>query len=397
MILGIISVVIGYLLGSFLPTYFLGKALKGIDIREEGQKNPGTVNAYHVLGLWPAVVTAFYDTLKGVAAMGIAYLLKVPEVFIYLSGIFAVAGHVFPFYLKFRGGQGAGASVGLLLTYLVIVFKNGWLPWQDLLFLTGLVLALLVIFRKGSIIGMVTLPTLYFFILLNSRSIIMDVFFGTVVAYIVFVNVSNVYVYQLFRLKPETKAAIKHLRVLMRPGAVAFPIFYLFYSKEFVLTLLGSVTLFFILVDLLRLGSKKVNVFVFRWLSAFFREKERHTFSTATLFLTSSFLTILLFDKAIATLAIIFLTFGDIFAKFTGLEHGRWRIFGKTLDGTLAYFATCLVAGFIWSQFVPVSWILMVFGAAAAAITELLPVGVNDNFVIPLMSAAVMRVIQLFF
>lgn len=397
MILGIISVIIGYLLGSFLPAYFLGKRLKGIDIREEGQKNPGAVNAYHVLGLWPAVVTAFYDTLKSVAAMGIAYLFKVPEVFIYLSGIFAVVGHVLSFYLKFRGGQGASASVGLVLTYLVIVFKNGWLPWQDLLFLTGLVLALLVIFRRGNIIGIVTLPTLYFFILINSRSVMLDMFFGVVVAYIVFVNVSNVFVYQLLRLKPETKEAIKHLRVLMRPGAVAFPIFYLFFSKKFVLTLLGSVALFFILVDLLRLGSQKINVFLFRWLSAFFREKERHTFSTATLFLTSSFLVILLFDKAIATMAIIFLTFGDIFAKFTGLEHGRWRIFGKTLDGTLAYFASCLVAGYIWSQFVPISWVLIVFGSAAAAITELLPVGVNDNFVIPLMSAAVMRVIQFFF
>ena len=51
----------GYLLGSVSPSYILGKIIKGIDIREHGTKNAGTVNAYRLLGLWPAVLTAVYD------------------------------------------------------------------------------------------------------------------------------------------------------------------------------------------------------------------------------------------------------------------------------------------------------------------------------------------------
>lgn len=394
--LGIIAILIGYLLGSVLPAYFIGR-LKGIDIRKEGDKNPGATNIYRVLGPWPAAVTAFYDVLKGVAAMGLAYLLNLPPLFIHLSGVAAIIGHVFPFYLKLKGGQGTATSVGLLLVYLAILLRNGWLPWQDLALLGLLVVALWVIFRRGAAVGVLVLPLLVVFVLLNSPSLLLNIFFAVVTLYIVSVNLSHIYLYKIFQLKPQTKEALKHLRVLLRPAAIAFPLLYLFFPRKSILALLGSVALFFILVDLLRLGSKTINVFAFKWLAVFFREKERHTFSTATLFLASSFLTILLFDKAIATAALVFLIFGDIFAKFTGLEHGRWRIFGKTLDGTLAYFASCLIAGFLWSRLVPLPFSLLAVGALAAALAELFPLGVNDNFVIPLVSAATMRAIQIFF
>lgn len=394
--LGFLTIVIGYLLGSILPAYFIGR-LRGIDIRREGQGNPGAENTYHVLGLWPAAVTATYDVLKGVAAMGIAYALKVDPVFIYMSGIAALIGHVFPFYLGFTGGQGAAASSGLIMAYVAILIRHGWLPWAELLPLALIVLALALVVRRGPVIGATVVPALYILVLVNSPDLLLNVFFGVVAIYLVFVQLSNLYVYEFDKLRPETQEAIRHLRVVLRPVAIAFPILYLIYPRRPLLTLIGSVALVFIVIDLVRLASKRINVFAFRWLAAFFREHERYTFSTATLFLMSSFLTILLFSKPIATSAIIFLIFGDLFAKFTGLEHGRWRIFGKTLDGTLAYFVSCLLAGFVWSQFVPISWPLIIAGSLAAALAELLPLGVNDNFVIPLISAAAMRVVQLFF
>lgn len=62
MVVGTFSVLLGYLLGSILPAYWLGNLVYQIDIREHGTKNAGTTNVYHVLGLAPAVITAFYDT-----------------------------------------------------------------------------------------------------------------------------------------------------------------------------------------------------------------------------------------------------------------------------------------------------------------------------------------------
>ncbi len=395
MVAGIASLVIGYLLGSFLPAYFIGRA-KRVDIRKVGSGNPGTMNAYYQLGLPAAVATASYDALKGLASMGIAYALHAPTTYIYLAGLFAVAGHLFPFYLGFRGGQGAAASVGMLLAALVVLLRNGWLPLIDLAFLTGLTLALAVVFRRGSVIGPVVLPLLSFFVFLNCPSISLSWFVAALVVHITVVNIYLDYRDKpKVKLKPETTASLKHLRVLLRPAAIAFPLLYLVYPRQVLLLLIGSVACLFILVDILRLSSSRLNFLVFRWLHRFFREKERQTFSSATLFLASSFLVILLFDKALATLSIVFLVFGDLSAKFTGLEHGRWHIFGKTLDGTLAYVATALVFGYLWSLIVPVPFYLVVIGGVAAALAELLPLGVNDNFVIPLVSAAAMRAIQI--
>jgi glycerol-3-phosphate acyltransferase PlsY len=382
-------------LGSFLPAYFIGRA-KGVDIRKVGSGNPGTMNTYHQLGLPAAVVTALYDALKGLASMGIAYALHAPTDFIYLAGLFAIVGHIFPFYLGFRGGQGAAASVGMLLGALILLLKNGWLPLVDLAFLAGLTLALYVVFRRGSVIGPVVLPLLSFFVFLNCPSASLSWFFAALAAHITVVNIYLDYRDKpKVKLKPETTASIKHLRVLLRPAAISFPLLYLVYPRRFLLLLVGGVTCLFILIDILRLSSSRLNLLVFRWLHKFFREKERQTFSSATLFLVSSFLVILLFDKALATLSIVFLVFGDLSAKFTGLEHGRWHLFGKSLDGTLAYLATSLVFGYLWSLIVPVPFFLVVIGATVAALAELLPLGVNDNFVVPLVSAAAMRAVQI--
>ena len=101
----LITILIGYILGSLNPAFFFGKILRRIDIREHGTKNAGTTNVKRVLGLGPAIFTAIYDLSKGLIAIWIASALGLPPIWTYLSGIAAIIGHIFPFYLKFRGGQ----------------------------------------------------------------------------------------------------------------------------------------------------------------------------------------------------------------------------------------------------------------------------------------------------
>ncbi len=391
-----LSLLLGYLIGSVSPAYFLGRILKGIDIREHGSKNAGTTNVYHVLGLWPAVITAVFDIFKGMIAMLFAYLLDVPPVFVFMSGLFAVLGHVLPFYLHFRGGLGSATSIGLLLFYLTLLLKNQWLPLSSLLVMGGFSLGFIIIFRKGDIVGLLILPVVLWLILQHSPDKLLNTYLGIVISYLMLINLYNIYRHKYYKIRPETKEAMAHFRVLLRPLAIAFPILYLFLNKKSVLALVGIPALFFIFVDIIRLLSQKVNVFIFKNLLLFFREKEKHTFSSATLFLISCFLTVLLFAKPIATLAIIFLIFGDLFAKFTGLEHGKTKIFTKTLRGSLAYLATCLIAGYIWSNFLSLPPELIALGSLAAALTELLPIGVSDNLMVPLVSASVMTVAKIF-
>lgn len=398
-VLSIISLIIGYLLGSVSPSYILGKLLKGIDIREHGTKNAGASNTYKVLGLFPAIITATYDFSKGILAMVIAYYLHVPVLFIYLSGVMAVIGHIFPFYLKFRGGQGVACSNGLLLTFLFFMLKNRMLTWQSLALVAALVLVMVFVARKGEIIGIFVLPTFLYFIYNDTSFNLLTIFTGIVILHMFTINIINIRKDHLLELNPETVEAVeaaKPWRTILRPAAVLFPVFYLLVNKEFILVLIGSVTLFFIAMDLVRLSHSGVNIFLFKNISTFFKKKEERKLTSMTLFLISCFLTFLLFPKNIAIAAVIFLIFGDIFSKFFGLRFGRTKIFNKSLEGSLSYLVFCMIAGFILLNFIPISPLLIIIGALAATITELLPLGVDDNLSVALISASAMLVTTVF-
>ncbi|MFH0768950.1 MAG: glycerol-3-phosphate acyltransferase [Chloroflexota bacterium] len=112
---GIIAVVIGYLLGSVPAAYIVTRIVTGKDIRQLGGGNVGTRNTYVQAGLAAAIVVAVFDIGKGTAAVVIAhYLLDVPYLFVLTVGVAAVAGHMWPIYLKFTGGNGLATTIGTL-------------------------------------------------------------------------------------------------------------------------------------------------------------------------------------------------------------------------------------------------------------------------------------------
>jgi len=129
----VIAIVIGYLLGSIPSAYLAGRLRKGVDIREVGSKNMGAMNVYYEVGLVEAVLVTLVDLGKGVGAiLLVRWLLDIPpgfEPLTGLTGVAAVIGHVFPVFLKFRGGKGAATAIGILLflmpwavPFLFIVF-----------------------------------------------------------------------------------------------------------------------------------------------------------------------------------------------------------------------------------------------------------------------------------
>jgi len=101
-----------YLLGSVNTSILVGKVY-GKDIREYGSGNAGLTNTVRVLGKKAAVFVLLGDILKGVAACLIASLLIVKEGFpaYTVGGLFAVAGHNWPVYFRFKGGKGALTAV----------------------------------------------------------------------------------------------------------------------------------------------------------------------------------------------------------------------------------------------------------------------------------------------
>lgn len=393
--LSILSVLIGYLLGAILPAFLFGK-LKGIDVREEGTKNPGTTNAFKVLGLPYAILTAIYDTLKGLLAMLVAFSLGVNPIFWQISGLMAIVGHVFPFYLKFRGGQGNATATGLLLFYLVNYLTTSFELFYVLLLLLILVIIFTYISRAGSLLPVILFPLLGYSVFIIYPTSGFNLFFV-----LILVHIASIGMYKVIKEKKLVITDEVFLsswwRVAIRPVSLLFLIFVLI-DRQLGLSVIGIVCLCFIALDIFRFLHKRTNILLTEKIKAIFRKGEEKRFSTMTLFLISTFLTVLFFiDIEIAITALTFLVFGDMFAKIFGLAYGRHKIFEKSLEGTLAYIGSVIILGYILYTSLDIPLIMLISGGIAAPLIELLPIGINDNFSVPIISGAVMITVKTFF
>ena len=116
---GISSLLIGYLFGCFQTSYFISKLVSKKDIREMGSGNAGASNVTSELGWKYGILTGVVDVLKAFIPAQLV-LASFPEVvqqdnIIALAGTGAVLGHIYPFFLDFRGGKGVACYIGMLL------------------------------------------------------------------------------------------------------------------------------------------------------------------------------------------------------------------------------------------------------------------------------------------
>jgi len=120
------SALIGYLLGSIPTAFIVLKFTNGIDIRKEGSGNVGTLNSYEVSNSkLIGIIVLFIDFLKGLLSVLIIKLF-LDDLFLLqiISLLFAVLGHCYSLWLKFKGGRGLASAAGgiFILSPLVLVF-----------------------------------------------------------------------------------------------------------------------------------------------------------------------------------------------------------------------------------------------------------------------------------
>ena len=173
----IVVAVAAYLLGS-IPFGFLVAKAKGVDIRSVGSGNIGATNAMRVLGKAAGILVLMADALKGYAACLLGAFIHIyfsnqlaglhsstsdngansfeelrnsSSYFPIIAGIFAVLGHNYPCWLKFKGGKGIATSAGV---YLALA------PWAVLVALVVFILAVAVTryVSVGSIVAAIALP-----------------------------------------------------------------------------------------------------------------------------------------------------------------------------------------------------------------------------------------------
>ena len=112
---------VSYLLGSFPSGFLYAKNLKGIDLREVGSGSTGATNVLRNVGKWPALIVFIIDVLKGFIAVKLAYLILSSNIFQVLAGLFAITGHIWPIWLKGRGGKAVATGLGMFIALSWIV------------------------------------------------------------------------------------------------------------------------------------------------------------------------------------------------------------------------------------------------------------------------------------
>jgi len=107
----LLSVIAGYLMGSIPFAQLLSKR-RGIDLRRVGSGNVGASNVLRTLGVRPAVLAMMLDAVKGTLAVLIAQRLSGGVVAPVVAGLASMLGHVYPVWLRFRGGKGVATAAG---------------------------------------------------------------------------------------------------------------------------------------------------------------------------------------------------------------------------------------------------------------------------------------------
>lgn len=168
-------------------------------------------------------------------------------------------------------------------------------------------------------------------------------------------------------------------------------------SVSLAVTILGTVLGFDLIMETARLRIPSLNEKIMRIWGPFMRSCEVDRMSGISYYLAAMILAIAIFPKPVAILSILYLACGDPIASLFGILYGHksYRLAsGKSLVGTAAGIATCALVTFIFLKTVPVSdtslYVLTLVGGIAGGMAELVPLDMDDNFTIPVMSGFVL-------
>jgi len=156
---GLFLIIAAYLLGSVSSAIIVCRVMSLPDPRESGSGNPGATNVLRLGGKKAAAMTLFGDMLKGFIPATIGVVLDLPEAWIALTALAAVAGHIFPIFFGFTGGKGVATGLGAILGA----------HWVTGLLALGIWMATSLVFRYSSLSALVTFATVPLLFLVNGK------------------------------------------------------------------------------------------------------------------------------------------------------------------------------------------------------------------------------------
>lgn len=148
-----LPVFLGYTVGSLPLGYLIASRLRGIDLRRVGSGNVGATNVYRSAGLSTALLVILVDVAKGAVSVLLAARLVAGPGAPVAAGVAAIIGHVYPVWLRFRGGKGVATACGAFLILAPLATAIAGAMFVITVWATRYV-------SLGSVVATITLPTL---------------------------------------------------------------------------------------------------------------------------------------------------------------------------------------------------------------------------------------------
>ncbi len=203
-------------------------------------------------------------------------------------------------------------------------------------------------------------------------------------------------------LKNSTVSKHKLIKEFRRKSvhlfALVIPILYMIVPRRESLLILAVCAFISILFDLLKYYDKGFRRLFVKVAGNMLRRKEFKRFTSSSYILCAALVSILAFDRWVAVIVLIYIIIGDYAAAIFGRRFGKHKTIGsKTLEGSLAFFfaahagaiAFKLIAG------IDAPWAALFMGSLTAAVIEALPLGIDDNLTVPVLTGALLQLMYI--
>ncbi len=167
---------------------------------------------------------------------------------------------------------------------------------------------------------------------------------------------------------------------------------YLLFNRREAITIMVVILIFNFILEYLRMNSKWFNKFISH--PELIRKNEIQRMWGVTWYLSGILISIILFEKHIAILSVLFLAIADPWAEIFGKGFGKLHILkGKTMEGALGFFLCALIVAVIFAKIFQIPFVVVFAGAIAATLAELFSYKWDDNLTIPIISGLIMSLI----
>lgn len=180
-LIGLITAIVAYLIGSIPTGYLIVKAKTNQDIRTIGSGSTGATNVKRVLGKKWFFIVMLLDAIKGALPVVLAKYLTddIYGIYAVIAAIFVIIGHSKPIFLQFKGGKSVASGVGTILALNPLVGLCIAVIWSVITYISKYV-------SLGSIIALIVSPFLMYF-------------FKNPIGYIVYCAIAAIYIVYLHR------------------------------------------------------------------------------------------------------------------------------------------------------------------------------------------------------